>query len=667
MSNLPTDPVGRIVEYLDQNRFFTALVIGLKDRRLRLINHLGREVLLPRSRLLHLSREVIKNLSRSDVIVHLARRHQRREELSRDIDLPMLWELVSGEMDEASVEELAEIYFGQGPEDDQVAALIRAILEDKIYFRFRDGRIIINPAEVVSQIIERREAEARRIRLLQQGSLYLQALWQGREEEIPVEIRDFVIETLKDYCLRGDEAKEAALAKDLLKRADLSRPGAAFELLVKAGVFEIHENLELLRHEVRPEFPPQVASEAQRLAQAPQVGNREDLRQLELFTIDGEETTDYDDALHLRELPGGQLEIGVHIADVAAYVPPGSLVFEEALDRAQTIYLPDLKIPMLPTVLSEEALSLKAGQDKLAVSFIMVLALTGDLISYRIVPSWVRIRENLVYDQVDQILEDSIWERLYQLAKVLRERRIEAGALPLPIPEVVIRLKDGEIVLERLEITGSRFLVAEMMILANSVAARFLKETGTPALFRSQPPPRERLIHGAEMDLLKNFIQRRAISRGSLSTVAEPHHGLGLAVYTTVTSPIRRMVDLIVQHQLKGALAGEVPFGEEDLSRMAQRLEAATAVVNTIKHRRHRYWLLRYLEAHRRRPFAGLVVDSSQRRAQVLLLEPMLLVDVPLGPGQGLEVGQEVEVAIVRVNAREDIIKATLANQPGRS
>ncbi len=664
MSEFSANPTGRIVEYLEQNRFFTAVVTGVKDRRLRLINHLGREVLLPRSRLLHMSRELLKGLGRSEAVAALVRRHQRREEIAREIDLVTLWELVSGEMEEAEPQDLAEIYFGQEADDDQVAALVRAVLEDKTYFRFRDGRITVNPPEVVTQIIERREAEARRIRLLQEGSAFLKALWRGEKTDVSPEIKEFVIGLLRDFCLEGEAAREAAMAKDLLKRAELNRPGAPFELLVKAGVFSPDENLDLLRYEIRADFPPEVELEARNLANSPRIGQREDLRSLELFTIDGEETTDYDDALHLRHLPDGLWEVGVHIADVAAYVPPQSRVFEEALDRAQTIYLPDLKIPMLPPSLSEESCSLKAGEDKLALSFFIILDSSGEVRSFRLQPSLIRVRKNLVYEEVDSLLKTSPWEEFYRLALILKEKRIEAGALPLPIPEVVIRIKDGRVILEKLEITGSRALVAEMMILANYQAARFLQDSGVPALFRSQPPPRERLIHGSETDLLKNFIQRRAISRGSLSTSAEPHHGLGLPVYTTVTSPIRRMLDLIVQHQLKGALSGQPPFSQEDLEEMAQRLEVATGVANTVKYRRHRYWLLRYLEEHRRRSFAGLVIDLNQRRAQVLLLEPMLVVDVPLSPGQPLEVGQEVEVVILKVNAREDVIKAALASQP---
>ena len=657
------DLTGHLVEFAEHGRVQVAYCLGHKDRRLRVLLPSGREEMLPRTRILHLSKRSYRAPNRQEQLALIEEAHKRREKLKEEIDLEELWEVVVDDAEEMSPEELAEVYFGEGVDDDQVAAVIRAVLDDRLYFRFREGNIHIHSREEVERLKEARRKEAERLARREEGAAWLSALIQKKDHPVREEIKKYWLKAIRDYFLFGEEARGARETKELLSRVGVSRPGKIFEILVETGVFEEDENVELLRFEVREEFPPEVEEAAREQARKGfSREGREDLTHLSPITIDGPETKDFDDALHLEPTERGFL-VGIHIADVAQFVPPDSPIFREALKRGATIYLPERTIPMLPRVLSEEAASLRAGEEKSAVSFLVELSREGEILSSRITRSVIRVARRFSYEEADELLSGELKD-LYELAQKLFERRMAAGALPVYLPEIVLRVEDGKIHLERIEITGARFLVSEYMILANYVAARFFQENQVPAIYRSQPKPKERLIQGSEQDIFLNFLQLRQLSRGELLLSPEFHHGLGLPCYTTVTSPIRRALDLILEHQLCHFLAHQEPlFSQEELSSFLRELTQALEVVNAVKNRTFRYWLLKYLrENARNKPLEALVVDVHQRKAKVLLLDYMITVDVPLPPSLRLEPGAKIRVVLRGVHPREDTIKAFLAH-----
>ncbi len=653
-----------IVEFAEQGRVLPAYVLGHKDRRLRVLLPSGREELLPRTRILCLSKKAYRVSNRQEQIRLLEEAHARREKLKEELDLEELWEVVVDEAEEMSPEELAEVYFGPEPDDDQIAAVIRAVLEDRLYFRFREGRILIHAREEVERLKEARRKEEERLRRREEGATWLEALLRGEQYPIGQEIKNYWLSALKDFYLFGDEAQRARETKELLQRIGANRPGKIFEILKIAGVFAEDENVELLRYDIREEFPPELEKEAkEKVSQGFSYGRR-DLTELSLFTIDGPETRDFDDALHL-EKHGDEWLVGIHIADVAAFAPPDSLLFKEALHRGTTLYLPDRIIPMLPRIISEEAASLVAGKERPALSFLVHLSVKGEIRSFEIVRSVVQVKERLTYDQADERLaSDETLKTLHQLAQKLFERRLANGALPVFLPEIIVRVEDGQIKIERLEFTPARFLVSEFMILANYVAARFCQERQIPAIYRSQAKPKERMLEGDEQDLLKNFLQLRQLSRGELLLTPEFHHGLGLPVYTTISSPLRRAVDLIMEHQICHYLeTGKPCFSKEDLSSFLRDLAPALEAATAVKNRTTRYWLLKYLKKEiRGKTLDGLVVDIHQRKAKVLLIDYMITVDVPLPPSYTPQVGTALKVVLQRIDPREDVIKAFLAH-----
>ena len=339
--------------------------------------------------------------------------------------------------------------------------------------------------------------------------------------------------------------------KALLDKARLSPAEAPFRLLVRLGVFQEDEDLDLHRLEVPREFSPRPwpwpgSWPRPRLAD-PYAAQRRDLTGLAIITIDGERTRDFDDALSLEAVAEGW-RLGIHIADVSAQVLPRTPLDLEAQARGTSIYLPEHRLPMLPEELSEDTVSLLVHQERRALSFLVTLSPDAELKDWEIVPSLIKVQRRLTYHEVDNLLtQDQQLTTLSHLSRRLKERRLARGGYELKLPEVWVTFTpqgETQVVVEDQE-TLSRQLVAEAMVLANSLAARFLADHGIAALYRGQPGPREPIRPHADKSLLDLWQDRRRLSRVVMDLTPTPHWGLGRPRYTFATSPIRRYLDLV--------------------------------------------------------------------------------------------------------------------------
>jgi len=197
-------------------------------------------------------------------------------------------------------------------------------------------------------------------------------------------------------------------------------------------------------------------------------------------------------------------------------------------------------------------------------------------------------------------------------------------------------------------------LVSELMIMANWLMAKFLAERGMPAIFRSQPEPRERLYDGLEGTLFQNYMQRRLLNRFLLSRDPERHSGLGLNAYVTATSPIRKYFDLVTQRQLRAALGLERPYTPEEINGIIQTVSQPVAGVGRIQARRNRYWLLKYLEKQIGAKEEALVLYKRKQKYQILLPDYMLECELPATNGIDLKPEDMVQVTIQHIDARRE-------------
>jgi ribonuclease R len=343
-------------------------------------------------------------------------------------------------------------------------------------------------------------------------------------------------------------------------------------------------------------FPPKVLEEAAEIPQDIPAEGRLDLRGAEIFTIDGEDTKDIDDAVSLETLPGGAYRLGVHIADVAHYVREGTALDKEAFKRGNSVYLADRVIPMLPHALSNGICSLNPGRDRLALSCLMEINGGGYVTGHSIFPSMIRSRHRFTYERVLTLLNGAepdaeeapflpTLTQMNRLREILNAKRTQRGALCFNLPEAKIRVDENNKpvsveVYPHNEATG---LIEEFMIVCNETVAGHFYARRVPFLYRvHEPPEPEKLrrlqamlkefrlkLHGSRFNELLYRVKDKpyayAVTQALLRSQQQArytpahdrHFGLASECYTHFTSPIRRYPDLMNHRIIKATIAGE--------------------------------------------------------------------------------------------------------------
>ena len=353
------------------------------------------------------------------------------------------------------------------------------------------------------------------------------------------------------------------------------------------------------KYNINTEFPDQVKEEVAKMPMEvldTDLDGRRDLRSWEIFTIDGDDTKDIDDAISIKRLPNGHYELGVHIADVSYYVKEGSPLDEEAMERGTSVYLVDRVIPMLPHELSNGICSLNPNIDRLAVSCVMEFDNKGKQINYEIFPSVIRSRKQMTYNNVNSILEDNVvpddykefensLRTMQELAKILQEMITRRGYINFEVNEAKIIVDENCVPLEikvREQRTGEK-LIESFMIAANECVATHIYFMNLPFIYRVHETPKEEKIRSflsfvsslgykitGDLTNFKPTTMQRILKqlddkpeykilaalllRSMQKAVYKPenigHYGLASSCYTHFTSPIRRYPDTTVHRLL---------------------------------------------------------------------------------------------------------------------
>ena len=655
---------GKIVEYIDHGNFIIALCLQDDGTRLHLLTPTNREMNLSPKRAIVISKASFSVQGpREEILRKLKKAEEERNKLREQVQVQELWELVKDDAESYDHAYLAQLCFGEQITDDHISGLVRALFEDKLYFKMKDDRFVPNSEEKIANALAQVAQEASKEEKLREGSEWLRAVLEGKPAQEP-RCREEITKVLADLALYGEDASSLKFGKELLQRAGVSDIHEARRLLVSLGVWSEDENLDLLRFEIRVSFSEEHLRESERICRAEtQAGEREDLRHLRVWTIDGPMTRDFDDSLSLA-VEEDRMHLGIHIADVAGAIEPGSLLDEEASQRGTSLYLPRHQIPMIPVALSQEALSLKQGCDRPALSLIAVLDRDGNLLESRFVKSLVRVQRQWTYDEVNESFDrEPLLREMLRLTHLMRQRRLDQGALVLSLPEMAVEVTaQGAVALHKVEQdTPSRGMVAEFMIFYNWLAARFCKEHQIPAIYRCQEAPAERLSPEETNYVFYVFKQRRKLSPLSIHTEPKPHSSLGVDMYTTVTSPIRRYYDLLVQRQIKTYLGrGAALYAREELEKKRLVLDPLLKSIELLTRNSTRYWIQKYLAQHVGEKFPALVLDVIRNKYRVLLTDVLLIAEVKRENGQSLHEGQEIMVKIRKSDPWEDYLKVDI-------
>ncbi len=680
---------GNIVEYIDRQKIVCAVVLEVKNQRLRLLTETNREVKLSEGRLSHISKTRIDPSIGRDRMVEAAKTAaDRRRLFSEQIDIKELWEVLNTEQEWIDLPTMTDFCFPNYSDGDHESAVVRAFFHDKLYFKFNTDRFFPNTQEQVEQIEYQTNEAARKNRITEEGGNWLKSVMNNTSDAagFDPDRKSEYIEILKSVYLFDKESKHYELGKAMLAKAGITAEDVLFDIFVKAGVWDKDENLELLQFDTPVSFSDEIMAQSAKLIAEnrklnetclsrtaehgtgspaiftlpghSEISGRRDLTLLPLMTIDGQATLDFDDALSI-EHKDSHYCLGIHIADVGHFVRKGDPIDQEAIVRASSIYLPDLKIPMLPPDLAEDICSLKAGELRPAISTLVKLSLSGDILAYEVVPSLIRVKHQLNYNEVNQMAEeDRDIGLLYDIAKKFRQRRLNEGAIQISLPEINLWVdENGELNISRTNRESpGRLLVAELMIMANWMMAKFLADHHLPAIFRSQPGPKTRLYKDDEGTLFQNWMQRKQLSRFVLSHGPERHAGLGLEAYLTATSPIRKYSDLITQRQIRSLFGMESPLTAEEIDRVIHLLEHPMSCVSKIQYRRKRYWLLKYLEGRIGEKEEAIVLSRRKNDYLVLITEYMTECNMPLSGGVNLKPEDIIQVTVQHVNARKDVL-----------
>ncbi|CEP21260.1 dis3 [Cyberlindnera jadinii] len=365
---------------------------------------------------------------------------------------------------------------------------------------------------------------------------------------------------------------------------------------------------------------PKDLQDAEVLRKDPLLPKRKDFRDKLVCSIDPPGCVDIDDALHAQQLPNGNWEVGVHIADVTHFVKPGTPLDAEGASRATSVYLVDKRIDMLPMLLGTDLCSLKPYVERFSFSCIWELDDDANIVNVEFNKSIIKSREAFSYEQAQLRIDDKSQQddltkgmrALLRLSKKLKQKRLDAGALNLASPEVKVHMDSetsdpGEVEIKKLFETNS--LVEEFMLLANiSVARKIYSEYPQTAMLRrhNSPPAtnfeklndmlrvRKNMAISIEsskaladsldrcvdpndeyFNTLLRIMSTRAMtaaeyfSSGSYGYPEFRHYGLAVDIYTHFTSPIRRYCDVVAHRQLAGAIGYEpLDLGHRDKSKM---------------------------------------------------------------------------------------------------
>ena len=354
------------------------------------------------------------------------------------------------------------------------------------------------------------------------------------------------------------------------------------------------------QYNFHPNFPEDVIEELSTIpneVSPSDLKGRKDLRYLTIFTIDGDDTKDIDDAISIKKNPTGTYNLGVHIADVSHYVKENSPLDKEAYFRSTSVYLVDRVVPMLPHKLSNGICSLNPGVDRLAMTCMMEIDPNGKVINKEIYPSVIRSRLQMTYNKVNDILEKNITAEEYkpfakdlhlmnELSQILRKKMISRGYLEFDKPEAKILVDEKGVPTEiklREQRTGEK-LIENFMIVANETVSEYITNMGLPCIYRVHDLPNpEKLknlfnilsLKGIKFKSDPNKIKPydyqkvleslkeedfagvfttlaiRSMAKARYSDVNIGHFGLASKTYSHFTSPIRRYPDLTLHRLIK--------------------------------------------------------------------------------------------------------------------
>jgi exoribonuclease-2 len=633
---------GRIIEFMDAEQLRVAYVRKEERDRLHLVDPRGRNLSVSGDRIV-----IVHGPASESDFPALARQiSEKVAARESEVDVELLWQSLDGKSREVGAGELAEIFFAESS-PEAASAVFRALSGDNLFFKRKGVQFLPKTEEQVSSELNRRQRQLEKEQLREHLAGIITKLLKQRDCVIAPDMEP-VLDRIQHW-LKYKTGDEVGVILEETAGAAKSRD-AAYEILLRAGRVDPSTDRFLVMAGIDSHFPSHLAQATESLAPYIHESPRVDYQDQPAFTIDDEDTREVDDALTVRR-NGNEIVAGIHIADVSAFVGKGDLLDVEASRRSSSIYLPTVTVRMFPEKLSTDQVSLSVGVPRPAFTVEVRFDEHGNRLGYRIMLTTIRVERRLSYDEADRAIEtgDISLETLHHAAKRLHDVRAERGAITFRRPELKVHVHEGNIDIQKINPkSASRFLVSEMMILSNGLAADFASINSLPVIYRTQEPREALSIEDAPVIEALAFERlRKTFKKSRLSLTPGLHSGLGLSAYTQASSPIRRYADLVTQRQFTAMLKGEeLPHAREELLRILTTAEAIEQEIRVIEDRSTNYWLLEYLSRYKKdQPLSAVALDAKGN----IELEDYYLRSKLTGPGN-VQAGDTVNVRIESID-----------------